>query len=157
MRTAKTLIRLGGCPCWPESSLGAQVILLILSCGGSFIFLSINFHALHMVYNFMKLNFHKSISFVGFIISKLFASWKVQKLINWYLIRLEYGIKRLWFLDQTEIFRGTQTRKCKPVVVMVLLQILEKYLVEFLDHKIQIKFWTVYQTEFVMSLVSHED
>ena len=24
MRTAKTLIRLGGCPCWSESSLGAQ-------------------------------------------------------------------------------------------------------------------------------------
>ena len=31
MRTAKTLIRLGGCPGWSESSLGAQVILLVLS------------------------------------------------------------------------------------------------------------------------------
>ena len=38
MRTAKTLdqIRLGRCPGWSESSLGAQVILLVLSCGGSF-------------------------------------------------------------------------------------------------------------------------
>ena len=36
MRTAKTLIRLGGCLGWSESSLGAQVILLVLSCGGSF-------------------------------------------------------------------------------------------------------------------------
>ena len=34
-RTAKTLIRLGECPDWPESSLGTKVILLILSSGGS--------------------------------------------------------------------------------------------------------------------------
>ena len=34
-RTAKTLIRLGGCPGWSESSLGARPILLVLSCGGS--------------------------------------------------------------------------------------------------------------------------
>ena len=36
MRTAKTLIRLGGCPDWSESSLGAHAILLVLTCGGSF-------------------------------------------------------------------------------------------------------------------------
>ena len=36
MRTVKTLIRLGGCPGWSESSLGAQDILLVLSCSGSF-------------------------------------------------------------------------------------------------------------------------
>ena len=35
MRTAKTMIKLGGCPGGSESSLGAQVILLVLSCGGS--------------------------------------------------------------------------------------------------------------------------
>ena len=35
MRTAKTLISLGGCPGRSESSLGAHVILLVLSCGGS--------------------------------------------------------------------------------------------------------------------------
>ena len=33
--TAKTLVRLGWCPGWSESSLGAQVILFVLSCGGS--------------------------------------------------------------------------------------------------------------------------
>ena len=33
---SKTLIRLGGCPGWSESSLGAHVILLVLSWGGSF-------------------------------------------------------------------------------------------------------------------------
>ena len=31
MRTAKTLIRLGGCPGWSESSLGAHAMLLVLS------------------------------------------------------------------------------------------------------------------------------
>ena len=35
MRIAKTLIRLGGWSGWSESSLGAHVILLILSWGGS--------------------------------------------------------------------------------------------------------------------------
>ena len=35
MRTANTLIRLGGCPGSSESSLGVQVILSVL-CGGSF-------------------------------------------------------------------------------------------------------------------------
>ena len=30
-RTAKTLIRLGGCPGWSESSLGTKIILLVLS------------------------------------------------------------------------------------------------------------------------------
>ena len=35
MRTAKTLIRLGGCQGWSESSLGAYAILLVLSCRGS--------------------------------------------------------------------------------------------------------------------------
>ena len=37
MRTAKTLIRLGGCPGWSESSLDAQAILLVLSCRGSYL------------------------------------------------------------------------------------------------------------------------
>ena len=37
MRTAKTLIRLGGSPGWSESSLGAHAILLVLSRGGSYI------------------------------------------------------------------------------------------------------------------------
>ena len=43
MRTAKTLIRLGGCPGWSESLLGAHAILLVLSWGGSndFIFLNL--------------------------------------------------------------------------------------------------------------------
>ena len=38
MRTAKTLIRLGGCPGWSESSLGAHAILLVLSRCGSYLF-----------------------------------------------------------------------------------------------------------------------
>ena len=35
LSTMKTIIRPGKCPGWSESSLGAQVILLILSCSGS--------------------------------------------------------------------------------------------------------------------------
>ena len=35
MRTAETQIRLGGCPGWSESSVGAQVIWLVLSWDGS--------------------------------------------------------------------------------------------------------------------------
>ena len=38
--TAKTLIKLGGCPGWSESSLGMQVILLGLSCCGSYLHIS---------------------------------------------------------------------------------------------------------------------
>ena len=34
-RTAKSLIRLGKCPAWSVSSLGAQIILLVSSCSGS--------------------------------------------------------------------------------------------------------------------------
>ena len=34
--TAETLIRLGGCPGWSESLLCTQLILLVLSCCGSF-------------------------------------------------------------------------------------------------------------------------
>ena len=36
MRTAKTLLRLGGCPGCSESLLGAHAILLVLSRGGSY-------------------------------------------------------------------------------------------------------------------------
>ena len=36
-RTTKTLIRMGECPDWSESSLGTQVILLLLSCCSSLI------------------------------------------------------------------------------------------------------------------------
>ena len=37
-RTAKTLIRLGGCPGWSESLLGAHAILQVLPCAGWSIF-----------------------------------------------------------------------------------------------------------------------
>ena len=35
-RTPNTLIRLGGCPGWSESSLGAKILSLVLSWGGSY-------------------------------------------------------------------------------------------------------------------------
>ena len=36
MQTVTTLIRLGRCPGWSESSLGTQIILLVLPCCGSY-------------------------------------------------------------------------------------------------------------------------
>ena len=36
---AKTLIRLGGCPGWSESSLGAHAISFVLSWGGSYFYI----------------------------------------------------------------------------------------------------------------------
>ena len=47
-RTAKTLIRLGGCPGWSESSLGTKVILLGLSWGGSKCFFLESIYAAHI-------------------------------------------------------------------------------------------------------------
>ena len=47
-RTAKTLIRLGGCPGWSESSLGTKVILLGLSWGGSKCFFFQSIYAAHI-------------------------------------------------------------------------------------------------------------
>ena len=43
MRTAKILIRLGGCPGWSESSLGAHAALLVLSRGGSYEYTRLGF------------------------------------------------------------------------------------------------------------------
>ena len=37
-RTAKTLMRLCGCPGWSETSLDVRVILFVLSCSGSYFF-----------------------------------------------------------------------------------------------------------------------
>ena len=50
-RTAKTLIRLGGCPGWSESSLGAHVSMLVLSRGGSYLlcFICIFLHAVFSI------------------------------------------------------------------------------------------------------------
>ena len=53
-RTAKTLIRLGECPGWSESLLGAHVILLVLSWGGSNMY---PHHVLYFKENWRKLSF----------------------------------------------------------------------------------------------------
>ena len=41
MQTAKTRIRPGECPDWSESSLGAYIILLVLSCTDTYEYLSL--------------------------------------------------------------------------------------------------------------------
>ena len=53
MWTAKTLIRLGGCPGWSEFSLGAHAILLILSWGSSYLFLF--FSKIHILGSFQNI------------------------------------------------------------------------------------------------------
>ena len=47
-RWSETLIRLGGCPGWSESSLGTKVILLVLSWGGSKCFFLVSTYAAHI-------------------------------------------------------------------------------------------------------------
>ena len=47
MRTAKKLIRLGGCPGESESSLGAHIIQFVLSCACSVVRRNNVIHASH--------------------------------------------------------------------------------------------------------------
>ena len=54
-RTAKTLIRLGGCPGWSESSLGAHAILLVLSWGCSFDILIGDHKSMYRVPDYLNL------------------------------------------------------------------------------------------------------
>ena len=54
MWTAKTLIRLGGCPGWSESPLGVQAILLVLSWDGSN--LSQECYVYHSWIGFIRIN-----------------------------------------------------------------------------------------------------
>ena len=70
MWTAKTLIRLGGCPGWSESWLGAHAILLVLSCHGSRFFnilKSCNWNLLKCCLS-LKLLDHKKMFFPVFVI-----------------------------------------------------------------------------------------
>ena len=58
-------IRLGGCPGWSESSLGA-LFLLVLSCGGSYAdsddFVQIHFFILKKIPTRVNFDFEKSVS-----------------------------------------------------------------------------------------------
>ena len=54
MRAAKTLNRLGGCPGWSESSLGALVISLVLSCCDSYNNISIRDECIQVVFGSKK-------------------------------------------------------------------------------------------------------
>ena len=77
--TAKTLTRLGGCPSWSESLLGAQVILLVLSCCGSNDFDSCSAHVnVRVHFPSIELN----------VPCELFVSWVITYLHNWVESRL---------------------------------------------------------------------
>ena len=64
---AKPLVRLGGYPGWSESSLGAKVILLVLSWGSSFYFVSLAYTILISA------------------ISRRFISWNSQRKRGFYV------------------------------------------------------------------------
>ena len=80
VRPAKTLIGLGGCPEWSESSLGAHDILLGFSCGG-----------------------HKCKGFSSQIVNSFFCLWSsINASINNYMHHISnnyiYLCTQLWFL-----------------------------------------------------------
>ena len=58
LSTQRRLIRLGRCTGWSESSLGAQVILLVLSWGGSYI-LTTSSSAKHSVLELLEVFLYK--------------------------------------------------------------------------------------------------
>ena len=62
MRTAKAPIRLGECPGLSESSLGAHVILLVLSCGDSYANYSQYYTFVQIGYDFTNINVIRSMS-----------------------------------------------------------------------------------------------
>ena len=91
MRTAKTLIRLGGCPGYSESSMGTQVILLFLSCSGSVVYSTriLWMHAIH----FLLLNARPCYLF-------FYMSRSMTKPTKWHehpaKTRISLGIHPVW-------------------------------------------------------------
>ena len=86
MRSAKTLIRLGGCPGWSESSLGAHATLLVLSWGGSInVLYGSNFFCLlpRVVYTYF-INFLNQ-SQLTTLLSSLIARQRVGPQTYWWL------------------------------------------------------------------------
>ena len=83
MRTAKTLIRLDGCPGRSESLLGAHAILLVLSCGGS-----ITKFPVHK--NIFRLNSYLSTDFQtcgpGFVLIFCVALWFLLLALSYWVL-----------------------------------------------------------------------
>ena len=100
-RTAETLIRLGGCPGWSESSLGTKVILLVLSWGGSKCFFLESTYAAHMhfitFFTFPIEPNMKSFSLANYIVLR----WDIyihslQLMLSWSnlsLLQTEHGVQ----------------------------------------------------------------
>ena len=100
-RTAKTLIRLGGCPGWSESSLGAKVILLVLSWGGSKSFFLESTYAAHIhfiFFTFRKEPNMKSFNYANNIVLRrdIYIHSLKLMLINWSnfsVLQMEHGVQ----------------------------------------------------------------
>ena len=95
-RTAKTLIRLGGCPGWSESSLGTKVILLVLSWGGPESTYAAHIHSSHFFTFRIEPNM-KSFSHANNIALRRYIYIHSLKLMlngsNFSLLQTEHGVQ----------------------------------------------------------------
>ena len=97
MLTAKTLIRLGGYPGWSESSLGAHVIMLVLSWGSSYYMSETEESSI-----FLPLLMGHSKHSISFPCWKRKWSKEVKKLVGSKMRRDEKYmdcVKRIWYLS----------------------------------------------------------
>ena len=79
-RTAKTLIRLGVCPGWSGSSLGKRVILLVLSCDGSNLFLFITPKYSQTGFNLQQYcRYHSYVIFISYLIWRIFSCINIKE------------------------------------------------------------------------------
>ena len=95
MQTGKTLIRLGGYPGWSDSSLGAQVIYLVLSCCGPY------------TCEWTKTLLKRNIENVTRI---LFIKLKYDSLLHSYLINHFAGRQKTWVKRLLQGHGNTQTQ-----------------------------------------------
>ena len=83
MQTAKTLIRLGRCPGWSESSLVAHAILLVLLCHGSYhvewlcpcVWMFTNCKMLTYFFSWAGSNMFETKQFISWAEAIYFLSW----------------------------------------------------------------------------------
>ena len=102
MRTAKTLIRLGGCPGWAESLLGAHAILLVLAWGAQLldscvlkekVLQLLNFHVNLSSFNKLSTSSYQHFTLLQWDIEEFWCIWRAE----------EEGINRLlWCHTHTD-------------------------------------------------------
>ena len=84
------LIRLGGCPGWPESLLGAHVILLVLLCGGS---------------NSLEIEDNMVVDLIVVNDSFILSNWHEVKAFR-------FCMNKVWYIKQTSVLFFLTTHYC---------------------------------------------